>query len=170
MLVDEMLVYAGAPHGLWGMTAKVRYWLRKPIPVGPELTLRGRLVQRSDRGFRAVVSVHLPDGSWPPRARACASSGRRRCAPVSLCPWRSARPSLATPFVTTDGSTIRSLLDLSNAPVANQSLAEATIAPGESTVRHYHRVAEEIYYLVQGTGEMEIDGERRCRWPSATRS
>lgn len=68
--------------------------------------------------------------------------------------------ALATPFVTTDGSTIRSLLDLSNAPVANQSLAEATIAPGESTIRHHHRVSEEIYYLVSGTGEMEIDGER----------
>ncbi len=33
LLVDEMLVYAGAPHGLWGMTAKVRYWVRKPIPL-----------------------------------------------------------------------------------------------------------------------------------------
>ena len=66
----------------------------------------------------------------------------------------------AAPFVTTDGSTIRSLLDRSNAPVANQSLAEATIAPGESTVRHHHRVSEEIYYLTAGTAEMEIDGER----------
>lgn len=63
MLVDEMLVYAGAPHGLWGMTAKVRYWLRRPIPTGQELTLRGRLVQQSGRGFRSVVTVHLPDGT-----------------------------------------------------------------------------------------------------------
>lgn len=61
MLVDEMLVYAGAPHGIWGMTAKVRYWVRRPIPVGEELVLRGRLVQRSERGFRAVVTIHLPD-------------------------------------------------------------------------------------------------------------
>ena len=61
MLVDEMLVYAGAPHGMWGMTAKVRYRLRRPIPGGSELTLRGRLVQRSERGYRAVVTVHLPD-------------------------------------------------------------------------------------------------------------
>jgi mannose-6-phosphate isomerase-like protein (cupin superfamily) len=65
----------------------------------------------------------------------------------------------AEPFTTTDGSTIRSLLDRSNAPVANQSLAEATIEPGEGTVRHHHRIAEEIYYLIEGTGEMEIDGE-----------
>jgi hypothetical protein len=40
----------------------VRYWLRKPVPLeGVELTLRGRLVQKSDRGFRAVVSVHSGD-------------------------------------------------------------------------------------------------------------
>jgi mannose-6-phosphate isomerase-like protein (cupin superfamily) len=67
----------------------------------------------------------------------------------------------AEPFVTTDGSTIRSLLDLSNAPVAHQSLAEATIAAGDSTVRHHHRVSEEIYYIVEGSAVMEIDGEER---------
>jgi hypothetical protein len=60
LLVDEMLVYAGAPHGLWGMTAKVRYWVRKPIPLDSTLTLRSRLVQRSDRAFRATVAIHLP--------------------------------------------------------------------------------------------------------------
>src|SRR5262245_58467982 len=60
LLVDEMLVYAGAPHGMWAMTAKVRYWLRRPIPLSETLALRGRLVQRSDRGFRAVVAIHLP--------------------------------------------------------------------------------------------------------------
>ena len=64
----------------------------------------------------------------------------------------------AAPFTTDDGSTIRSLLDLSNAPVANHSLAEATIDAGESTVRHHHKVSEEIYYLVEGTGTMELDG------------
>jgi mannose-6-phosphate isomerase-like protein (cupin superfamily) len=67
----------------------------------------------------------------------------------------------AEPFVTADGSTIRSLLDRTNAPVANQSLAEATLGPGESTVRHHHRVAEEIYYLIEGAGTMELDGETR---------
>jgi acyl-coenzyme A thioesterase PaaI-like protein len=61
LLVDEMLVYAGVAHGLVGVTAKVRYWLRRPIPVGETLHLRGRLTQRSDRGFRAVVSIRLPD-------------------------------------------------------------------------------------------------------------
>lgn len=63
----------------------------------------------------------------------------------------------AEPFTTADGSTIRSLLDRTNAPVANQSLAEAIIPAGEATVRHHHRVAEEIYYLLDGTGVMELD-------------
>jgi len=71
----------------------------------------------------------------------------------------------ATPFVTTDGSTIRSLLDRSNAPVANQSLAEATVDAGGSTTRHRHRVSEEIYYLIEGTAEMELDGEVRTVGP-----
>jgi len=63
LLVDEMLVYAGAPHGLWGMTAKVGYRIRRPIPLDTPLGLRARLVQRSGRGFRAVVGIHLADGT-----------------------------------------------------------------------------------------------------------
>ena len=64
----------------------------------------------------------------------------------------------AEPFTTADGSTIRSLLDRSNAPVANQSLAEARIAAGTATHRHYHRASEEFYVLLEGEGRMEIDG------------
>jgi mannose-6-phosphate isomerase-like protein (cupin superfamily) len=65
------------------------------------------------------------------------------------------------PFTTKDGSTVRSLLDLSNAPVAKQSLAEASIPAGVSTERHYHRLSEEFYYLLEGRGVMEVDGEER---------
>jgi mannose-6-phosphate isomerase-like protein (cupin superfamily) len=66
----------------------------------------------------------------------------------------------AEPFTTADGSTIRELLGLPTAPVRNQSLAEATLQPGQETERHYHRESEELYYLLEGSGEMEIDGER----------
>lgn len=65
------------------------------------------------------------------------------------------------PFITKDGSTIRSLLDLSNAPVANQSLAEATLPQDGETQRHFHRLSEEIYFLLEGRGIMEIDGHER---------
>ncbi|HRJ71412.1 MAG TPA: cupin domain-containing protein [Terrimicrobiaceae bacterium] len=65
------------------------------------------------------------------------------------------------PFTTKDGSRIRSILDLANAPVANQSLAEATVPAGGSTDRHYHKRSEEFYFLLEGEGIMEIDGETR---------
>ena len=65
------------------------------------------------------------------------------------------------PFTTKDGSTIRSILDSANAPVKNQSLAEATIPAGGATQRHWHRDSEEFYFLLEGRGTMEIDGETR---------
>ena len=58
------------------------------------------------------------------------------------------------PFTTKDGSTIRELM-----PAANQSLAEATLGPAQQTQRHYHAESEELYYLLAGEGEMEVDGE-----------
>ncbi len=67
----------------------------------------------------------------------------------------------AEPFTTADGSSIRELLGIPTAPVSNQSLAEATLEPGQATERHYHAETEEIYYLVEGGGDMEVDGERR---------
>lgn len=69
--------------------------------------------------------------------------------------------SAAEPFTTKDGSTIRSLLDLSCAPVSHQSLAEATLPVGGATTRHRHPQTEEFYYLTQGRGVLEIDGEVR---------
>ena len=64
-----------------------------------------------------------------------------------------------TPFVTKDGSQIRSILDRTNAPVEKQSLAEATVQAAGATQRHYHRLSEEIYFILEGSGRMEIDGE-----------
>lgn len=67
--------------------------------------------------------------------------------------------SRQTPFTTKDGSTIRSLLDRSNAPVQNQSLAEATVPVGRPTERHYHKLSEEFYFILEGTGTIDINGE-----------
>ncbi len=65
------------------------------------------------------------------------------------------------PFTTSDGSTIRSILDAANAPVRNQSLAEASLPVAGATQRHYHRKSEEFYFILTGTAEMEVDGEQR---------
>lgn len=69
--------------------------------------------------------------------------------------------STQIPFTTKDGSTIRSILDRTNAPVQNQSLAEASLPPGAATERHYHKLSEEFYFILEGTGLMEVDGEER---------
>lgn len=62
----------------------------------------------------------------------------------------------ATPFVTKDGSTIREYLH-----TGVQSLAEASLDPGAATQRHYHARSEEIYLIVEGGGELEVDDDRR---------
>ena len=70
-----------------------------------------------------------------------------------------------TSFITKDGSAIRSILDRTNAPVQKQSLAEARLPAGSRTERHYHKVAEELYFILEGAGEIELDGERRMVGP-----
>ena len=63
------------------------------------------------------------------------------------------------PFTTKDGSRIRSILDRTNAPVRNQSLAEASVPAVGATDRHYHKQSEKFYFVLDGEGTMEIDGE-----------
>jgi len=65
------------------------------------------------------------------------------------------------PFTTKDGSTIRSILDRSNAPVELQSLAEATMTVGQATERHYHRICEEFYFILEGRASIELNNEIR---------
>jgi mannose-6-phosphate isomerase-like protein (cupin superfamily) len=55
------------------------------------------------------------------------------------------------PFTTKDGSTIRELHH-----TGSQSLAEATLEPGQATERHYHRRS-----VLEGKGTLELDGEIR---------
>jgi mannose-6-phosphate isomerase-like protein (cupin superfamily) len=62
----------------------------------------------------------------------------------------------AEPFTTKDGSTIR---ELHHTPA--QSLAEASLEPGQATGRHYHARTEEIYLITAGGGVLEVDGESR---------
>ena len=71
------------------------------------------------------------------------------------------RLSEQPPFTTKDGSTIRSILDCTNAPVQNQSLAEASLPAGSATERHYHKLSEEFYFILEGDGVIEINGETK---------
>jgi mannose-6-phosphate isomerase-like protein (cupin superfamily) len=65
-------------------------------------------------------------------------------------------PDRVEAYTTKDGSTIRELHH-----TAAQSLAEATLEPGQATRRHHHRASEEIYVVTKGSGELEVDGETR---------
>src|SRR5689334_11709219 len=67
----------------------------------------------------------------------------------------------ARPFTTKDGSEIRELLAHRNSAIRNQSLAEARVGPGSKTTPHYHKVTEEIYYILLGAGEMIIGDQTR---------
>jgi mannose-6-phosphate isomerase-like protein (cupin superfamily) len=62
-----------------------------------------------------------------------------------------------TAFITADGSAIRELAGPAWTAARNQSLAEATVAPGEATAEHYHPRSEELYYFVAGEGRMRLD-------------
>ena len=63
------------------------------------------------------------------------------------------------PYVTKDGSEIRELLHPQHHVVRNQSLAEARIPPGTTTLLHRHAVTEEIYHVTQGSGLMTLNDE-----------
>lgn len=64
-------------------------------------------------------------------------------------------------FTTKDGSEIRELLACRNSCIENQSLAEARLSSGASTTPHYHRLTEEIYYIIEGQAKIQIGEEVR---------
>ena len=64
------------------------------------------------------------------------------------------------PFVTKDGSQIRELLHPVSHGFGRQSLAEATIDPGQRTTLHRHRSSEEIYPVTSGAGVMWLGDAR----------
>ncbi|MDF2957313.1 MAG: Mannose-6-phosphate isomerase [Candidatus Alkanophagales archaeon MCA70_species_1] len=59
------------------------------------------------------------------------------------------------PFVTKDGSEIREFHRSENL-----SLAEASVPVGMRTRKHFHKTSEEIYFILEGRGVMEVEGER----------
>ena len=62
------------------------------------------------------------------------------------------------PYTGDDGAIIRELASPENSPLTRHSLAEIRHPPGTSSVEHYHTEAEEVYYVLEGHGEIRIDG------------
>ncbi len=64
------------------------------------------------------------------------------------------------PYITKDGSEIRELMHPAVHGNQNQSLAEATVAPGATTQLHKHLKTEELYHITCGQGLMTLGDTR----------
>jgi mannose-6-phosphate isomerase-like protein (cupin superfamily) len=64
------------------------------------------------------------------------------------------------PFTGDDGAIIREL-----ARLARHTLAEIRHSPGTASREHYHTQAEEVYFVLDGQGEVRIDGETQTVGP-----
>jgi mannose-6-phosphate isomerase-like protein (cupin superfamily) len=69
-------------------------------------------------------------------------------------------PDECNQFTAGDGSLLRELLNpLKETIRVNYSLAHAVLPPGEATLDHRLKSAE-VYYIIEGAGEMFVDDER----------
>ena len=62
-------------------------------------------------------------------------------------------------YITKDNSLIRELLNPKVSPDLSLSLAEAVVEAGASTIEHIHTDFDEIYYCLEGSGFLFINGE-----------
>lgn len=68
---------------------------------------------------------------------------------------RTRRDEVA-PHVTKDGAVIRELMHPSHHGNRAQSLAEATVPPGQATRLHLHHKSEELYHILEGEGVVTV--------------
>ena len=77
-------------------------------------------------------------------------------------PIQSRRWSSATASVTRRRSSRRTARrSASTSTRVSRASPRRRSTPGAATQRHYHARSEEIYLIVEGGGELEVDGERR---------
>jgi mannose-6-phosphate isomerase-like protein (cupin superfamily) len=67
-------------------------------------------------------------------------------------------------YTTRDGSEIREWV-APGTPGRRQSLAEATMPAGRSTLAHFHRESEEIYLVTSGSGRLRLGSDVRAVTP-----
>lgn len=80
---------------------------------------------------------------------------------------RSQGDSIVT-YITRDGSEIRELMHPTVHGNHGQSLAEATVLPGQSTALHRHHKTEELYHVTAGHGLMRLGDEEFSLAPGDT--
>ena len=73
--------------------------------------------------------------------------------------------TMVEPFLADDGSLVQELAAPGNAPLTRHSLAEIRHPAGTASREHSHRIAEEVYYVLEGEGMMRVDGQARAIGP-----
>lgn len=66
-----------------------------------------------------------------------------------------------TPFSTPHGEIVREYMGVAAGGTQQHSLAHITLPPGKASLKHYHPVVEESYFILSGQGRMMIDGKER---------
>lgn len=62
-------------------------------------------------------------------------------------------------YMTKDGSRIWELLHPDSSPVKGVSIAEALVEAGQETETHVHRKSQEVYYILEGSGNMRLGAD-----------
>ena len=67
-VMDEVMSWSVRGESVRAVTGRLRARFHQPVPVGSEITVRGRVVRRRRQLMDAQASIELPDGS-------CAADG-----------------------------------------------------------------------------------------------
>ena len=62
-VMDEVMSWSVRGESVRAVTGRLRARFHQPVPVGSEITVRGRVVRRRRQLIDAQASIELPDGS-----------------------------------------------------------------------------------------------------------
>lgn len=71
------------------------------------------------------------------------------------------RANKLKPFRAKDGALIYELLRPQNSPIKNMGLAIGSLGKRKKAIPHYHKISEEVYFILSGKGAITIDGKTR---------
>lgn len=57
------------------------------------------------------------------------------------------------------GGVIYKIIDTDNSELKKVEIVMCIFSPGEIAKLHYHKKMEEIYFIIEGEGEIELDGK-----------
>jgi uncharacterized protein (TIGR00369 family) len=69
-VMDEVMSWSVRDESVRAVTGRLHVRFHKPVPVGAEITARGRVVRRRRRLIDTEASIELPDGSRAAEAHA----------------------------------------------------------------------------------------------------